>query len=192
MDVGIFERAVQDPCSEECDCEDEDPHEEEEEQEAKRCGCRPPMVGLQRAITTNSISVSPSATHTLTHSRTAPSPVLSRPPRSRASSTSLLRHMSSDAASRSRSCCGIPAHLYGLEKYVSSALDALSAGDYGFHSYGHDTADAVSSSSSSPSRGSAPVSELSQSSVSVSRTQFAKRGRKKSFIEISLSKSFSP
>lgn len=196
MDVGIFERAVQDPCSEECDCEDEDPHEEEQEQEPKRCRCKPPMVGLQRAITTNSISVSPSATHTLTHSRTAPSPTLSRPPRSRASSTSLLRHMSSDAANRSRSCCGIPAHLYGLEKYVSSALDALSAGDYGFHSYGHaDTAEAetaLSSSSSSPSRGSVPLSELSQSSVSVSRTQFAKRGRKKSFIEISLSKSFSP
>ncbi|QLQ78169.1 hypothetical protein HG537_0A04160 [Torulaspora globosa] len=189
MNVDIFERAVQDPCSEECDCEDEDPlQEEEQEQEVKRCNCtrqnKPPMIGLQRAITTNSISV--------THSRTTPSPTLSRPPRSRASSTSLIRHMSaSETANRSRSsCCGIPAHLYGLEKYVSSALDALSAGDYKFHKY-DDLFSSSSSSSASPSRGSVPSQELSQSTVStVPRTQFIKRGRKKSFIEISLSKSF--
>ncbi|QLL30603.1 hypothetical protein HG536_0A04210 [Torulaspora globosa] len=223
MDIGIFERAVQDPCSEECDCEDDDPlHEEQEqEKEVNRCSCtrqdKPPKVGLQRAITTNSIIVSPRSTHILAHSRTAPSPMLSRPSRSRASSTSLIRHFSASEGderpgplsrrpscptnpSRS-SCCGIPTHLYGLEKYVSSALDALSAGDYGFHRYGHTTqeqggaeaADLLSSSSSSsPSRASVSPSELCQSSAStVSRTQFAKRARKKSFIEISLAKSFS-
>lgn len=169
-DLSIFERAVQDPCSEECDCEDEED-------------------SVARDIRPD--------TRPDTGARRMPGP------RSRAGSTSLIRHLTgdgSDPGSRRASWNGIPAHLYGLEKYVASALDALSAGgtpaDHDSHCarYLHCSQRPNLSSPSSlySSRTSLPSSDPSQSSESSGlRGQFAKHGRKKSFIEISLSSSFS-
>lgn len=103
----------------------------------------------------------------------------------------------SSVVQRSRSSCsGIPTHLYGLEKYVSSALDALSTGDY------NSTISSPQSSSTSPSFApySSPQSDSSLNSIAFplpppslpSKLQSAKRTRKKSFIEMSLANSFSP
>ncbi|QLG72645.1 hypothetical protein HG535_0D03530 [Zygotorulaspora mrakii] len=79
---------------------------------------------------------------------------------------------------RTRSSCAcIPTHLYGLEKYVSSVLDALSTGDY------QDVPESLTAAESAVS------SPLSSQSSSFSKPQCD--SRKKSFIETSLAKSFS-
>lgn len=92
------------------------------------------------------------------------------------------------------SCSGIPTHLYGLEKYVSSALDALSTCDYEPSPASAQSSSIISSpllsdvSSFSNPNSNSSLNSLTNWSASFSRP---KKPRKKSFIELSLANSFS-
>lgn len=119
FNTGIFERAVQDPCSHDCDFEDSTINNI---RKVKTVPCN--MDGYGYSKRTNSCAYIHQLSNCNNFSPLSPCDDSCSIARTRTRTASIGTSMSRN---NSLSTVSIPSHVYGLEKYVSSKLDALSS-----------------------------------------------------------------